>query len=83
MTVKSFFVGLNVPSCTFHACWVVLRQYAVTCIQATERFEAIYPAVKEVALAVSPGSKAMKQLTQQIMPFAIKAAGEGNSAKLE
>ncbi|KAI5648063.1 hypothetical protein M9H77_34068 [Catharanthus roseus] len=48
-----------------------------TRVKATERFEAIYPAVKEVALAVSPGSKAMKQLTQQIMPFAIKAAGEG------
>ncbi|KAL3527461.1 hypothetical protein ACH5RR_012117 [Cinchona calisaya] len=46
-------------------------------VKATERFEAIYPALKEVALAVSSGSKAMKQITQQIMPFAIKAAGEG------
>lgn len=46
-------------------------------VKATERFEVIYPALKEVALAVSPGSKAMKQLTQQIMPFTIKAVGEG------
>lgn len=56
---------------------VVYEEHVVSCTQATERFEVIYPALKEVALAVSPGSKAMKQLTQQIMPFAIKAAGEG------
>lgn len=56
---------------------IVYEEYIVFCTQATERFEAIYPALKEVALAVSPGSKAMKQLTQQIMPFCIKAAGEG------
>ncbi|KAJ8557420.1 hypothetical protein K7X08_003045 [Anisodus acutangulus] len=42
-------------------------------IKATERFEAVYPTLKEVALVAAPGSKAMKQLTQQIMPFAIKA----------
>lgn len=46
-------------------------------IKATERFEAIYPTLKEVALVASPGSKAMKQLTQRILPFAIKAVGEG------
>lgn len=48
-------------------------------MQATERFEAVYPVLKDVALAVSPGSKAMKQLTLQIMNFSIKAAGEGNN----
>ncbi|KAM7515842.1 hypothetical protein LguiA_005425 [Lonicera macranthoides] len=48
-------------------------------VKATERFEAVYPVLKDVALAVSPGSKAMKQLTLQIMNFAIKAAGEGIS----
>ncbi|XWS36893.1 hypothetical protein CRYUN_Cryun20dG0124600 [Craigia yunnanensis] len=46
-------------------------------IKATERFEAIYPTLKEVALAGSPGSKAMKQVAQQILNYAVKAAGEG------
>lgn len=47
-------------------------------IKATERFEAVYPALKEVALAGSTGSKAMKQVSQQIMTLVLKAAGEGN-----
>ncbi|KAB2020721.1 hypothetical protein ES319_D07G087800v1 [Gossypium barbadense] len=46
-------------------------------VKATERFEAIYPTLKEVALAGSPGSKAMKQVAQQILSYAVKAAGEG------
>lgn len=51
----------------------------LTCcfIQATERFEVIYPTLREVALGGSTGSKAMKQVSQQIFNFAIKAAGEG------
>lgn len=49
-------------------------------VKATERFEAVYPLLKEVALAVAPGSKAMKQLTHQFLPVAAKAAGQGNSA---
>ncbi|MED6187125.1 hypothetical protein PIB30_073409 [Stylosanthes scabra] len=48
-------------------------------IKATERLVAVYPTLKEVALAGSPGSKATKQLAQQILSFAIKAAGEANS----
>ncbi|KAA0041010.1 DUF2359 domain-containing protein [Cucumis melo var. makuwa] len=48
-------------------------------VKATERFEAIYPTLKEVALAGSPGSKAMKQVSQQIFSFAAKAAGESVS----
>ncbi|KAG2269138.1 hypothetical protein Bca4012_071439 [Brassica carinata] len=47
-------------------------------VKATERFEAIYPLLKDVSLAGAPGSKAMKQTTQQIFTFALKAAGEGN-----
>ncbi|CAN8239257.1 unnamed protein product [Cochlearia groenlandica] len=47
-------------------------------VKATERFEAIYPLLKEVALSGAPGSKAMKQVTQQIFTFALKLAGEGN-----
>lgn len=46
-------------------------------VKATERFEAAYPILKEVALAGAPGSKAMKQVSQQIFGFAILAAGEG------
>ncbi|KAK6122258.1 hypothetical protein DH2020_043991 [Rehmannia glutinosa] len=47
-------------------------------VQATERFEVIYPLLKEVALAGSPGSKAMKQVSLQIQALTVKAAGEGN-----
>ncbi|KAG2313053.1 hypothetical protein Bca52824_024610 [Brassica carinata] len=47
-------------------------------VKATERFEAVYPLLKEVALAGAPGSKAMKQVTQQIFTFALRLAGEGN-----
>ncbi|KAI3466970.1 hypothetical protein Pfo_023633 [Paulownia fortunei] len=46
-------------------------------VKATERFETIYPILKEVALAGSPGSKAMKQVSLQIQTVAVKAAGEG------
>nr|KJB15412.1 hypothetical protein B456_002G176900 [Gossypium raimondii]KJB15414.1 hypothetical protein B456_002G176900 [Gossypium raimondii] len=45
-------------------------------VKATERFEAIYPTVKEVALAGAHGSKAMRQVALQMFAFAIKAAGE-------
>jgi hypothetical protein len=47
-------------------------------VKATERFEAIYPTLKEVALAGSAGSKAMKQVAQQILTLSVRAAGEGN-----
>ncbi|XP_028758929.1 uncharacterized protein LOC114717872 isoform X2 [Neltuma alba] len=47
-------------------------------VKATERFEAVYPTLKEVALAGSHGSKAMKQASQQIFNFALRAAGERN-----
>ncbi|XP_073140261.1 uncharacterized protein [Henckelia pumila] len=46
-------------------------------VKATERFEAIYPMLKEVALAGSSGSKAMKQTLLQIQTLSVKAAGEG------
>lgn len=47
-------------------------------VKATERFEAVYPTLREVALAGSTGSKAMKQVSLQILGFAVKAAGESN-----
>ncbi|KAK7843013.1 transmembrane protein 214-a, partial [Quercus suber] len=46
-------------------------------LKATDRFEAVYPTLKEVALAGSPGSKAMRQVAQQILEITLKAAGEG------
>lgn len=45
-------------------------------VKATERFEAVYPTLKEVAVAGSPGSKGMKQVSQQILSFAVKLAAE-------
>ncbi|CAA3026094.1 Hypothetical predicted protein [Olea europaea subsp. europaea] len=45
-------------------------------VKATERFESIYPTLKEVALAGAPGSKAMKQVSQQIQAVAVKSAQE-------
>ncbi|KAI3796131.1 hypothetical protein L1987_38795 [Smallanthus sonchifolius] len=53
--------------------WMVTQ---VRCV-ATERFEVVYPTLKKVALAGSPGSKAMKQVYQQIMTISLKASGEG------
>ncbi|CAN1818112.1 hypothetical protein LINPERHAP1_LOCUS28270 [Linum perenne] len=47
-------------------------------IQATERFEAIYPTLKKVALAGSTGSKAMRQVALQTFSFSLKAVGESN-----
>ncbi|KAI3763756.1 hypothetical protein L2E82_13753 [Cichorium intybus] len=46
-------------------------------VKATERFEAVYPTLKSVALAGSSGSKAMKQVSQQILTLSFKASGEG------
>ncbi|KAG7624882.1 hypothetical protein ISN45_At03g011680 [Arabidopsis thaliana x Arabidopsis arenosa] len=48
-------------------------------VKATERFEAIYPLLKEVALACEPGSELMKQVTQQIFHYSLIIAGRSNS----
>ncbi|GKB51690.1 putative F-box/FBD/LRR-repeat protein-like protein [Tanacetum coccineum] len=48
-----------------------------TRVKATERFEAVYPRLKEIALAITPDTKAMKQLTQHLLPIAAKAVGDG------
>ncbi|XP_077219839.1 uncharacterized protein LOC143854020 [Tasmannia lanceolata] len=47
-------------------------------VKATERFEAVYPTLKELALTGSPGTKAMKQVSQQLLPIAVKAMSEDN-----
>ncbi|GMN28496.1 hypothetical protein TIFTF001_002076 [Ficus carica] len=48
-------------------------------VKATGRFAAVYHTLKEIALAGSPESKAMKQTTQQILTFAVKAIEEDTS----
>nr|XP_029121413.1 uncharacterized protein LOC105048428 isoform X2 [Elaeis guineensis] len=47
-------------------------------VKATERFEAVYPTLKELALAGSPGTKSTKQASQQLLPAAVKAMQENN-----
>ncbi|KAE8786144.1 hypothetical protein D1007_40047 [Hordeum vulgare] len=47
-------------------------------VKATERFEAAYPIIKELALVGTPGSKAVKQASQQLLPLAMKAMQENN-----
>ncbi|CAA7013402.1 unnamed protein product [Microthlaspi erraticum] len=45
----------------------------------TEWFQAVYPLLKEVALADAPGIKDMKQVTQSIFEFSLKFAEQGNA----
>ncbi|CAA7013401.1 unnamed protein product [Microthlaspi erraticum] len=45
----------------------------------TERFQAVYPLLKEVALADAPGIEEMKQVTQFIFDFSLKFAEQGNA----
>ncbi|KAK1324585.1 hypothetical protein QJS10_CPA01g01466 [Acorus calamus] len=47
-------------------------------IKATERFESVYPILKELALTGSPGTKALKQVSQQLFPIAVKALRQNN-----
>ncbi|XP_037492410.1 uncharacterized protein LOC105638596 isoform X1 [Jatropha curcas] len=51
-------------------------------VKATERLEAVYPTLKEIALTASSGNKAMKQVTQHILNFTLKAAGDGGIPEL-
>ncbi|XP_066305842.1 uncharacterized protein [Miscanthus floridulus] len=48
-------------------------------VKATERFEAAYPTIKELALAGPPGSKTVKQASQQLLPLCAKAMQENNA----
>lgn len=48
-------------------------------IKATERFEVIYPTLKEIALAGSLGSKAMKPVAQQLLSASARAASTDNA----
>ncbi|XVF85397.1 hypothetical protein PTKIN_Ptkin17bG0114800 [Pterospermum kingtungense] len=67
-----------VPPSSFEILMRVTFPASSARVKATERFEAIYPTLKEVALAGSHGSKAMRQVSLQIFNFAIKAAGESS-----
>ncbi|KAJ1282798.1 hypothetical protein BS78_03G079400 [Paspalum vaginatum] len=48
-------------------------------VKATERFEAAYPTIKELALAGPRGSKTVKQASQQFLPLCAKAMQENNA----
>ncbi|KAK6281308.1 hypothetical protein POUND7_015133 [Theobroma cacao] len=67
-----------VPPSSFEILMRVTFPASSARVKATERFEAIYPTLKEVAIAGSHGSKAMRQASQQIFNFAVKAAGESS-----
>ncbi|KAI9126414.1 hypothetical protein K1719_002835 [Acacia pycnantha] len=67
-----------IPPSSFEILMRVTFPVSSARVKATERFEAVYSTLKEVALAGSRGSKAMKQTSQQIFNFALKAAGERN-----
>ena len=45
-------------------------------MQATERYEAVYPVLKEVALTGTPGTKTTKQASHQLLPCCVKAMRE-------
>ncbi|EFH56038.1 hypothetical protein ARALYDRAFT_345677 [Arabidopsis lyrata subsp. lyrata] len=47
-------------------------------VKATARFEAIYPLLKELALAGTPGGEAMKKGARQIFIFSLRLAGGAN-----
>ncbi|XP_031499489.1 uncharacterized protein LOC116263835 [Nymphaea colorata] len=47
-------------------------------IKASERFQAVYPFLKELALAGSPGSRAVKQVAQQLLPITFSAISKNN-----
>ncbi|XP_057542734.1 uncharacterized protein LOC130821112 [Amaranthus tricolor] len=66
-----------IPPAEFEILMRVTFPVASARVKATERFEAVYPILKEVALAGAAGSKAMKQVSQHMFGFAILAAGEG------
>ncbi|KAF0918420.1 hypothetical protein E2562_023568 [Oryza meyeriana var. granulata] len=48
-------------------------------VKATERFEAAYPTIKELALAGPPGSKTVKQAVHHLLPLCVKAMQENNA----
>ncbi|URE32251.1 hypothetical protein MUK42_15618 [Musa troglodytarum] len=47
-------------------------------VKATERFEVVYPTLRELALAGSPGTKTTRQAAQQLLPAAVQAIQEKN-----
>ncbi|RWW66177.1 hypothetical protein BHE74_00026479 [Ensete ventricosum] len=47
-------------------------------VKATERFEVVYPTLRELALAGSTGTKTTRQAAQQLLPAAVQAIQEKN-----
>uniref|UniRef100_A0A7N0TCX5 Transmembrane protein n=1 Tax=Kalanchoe fedtschenkoi TaxID=63787 RepID=A0A7N0TCX5_KALFE len=66
-----------IPPASFEVLMRVTFPQSSARLKATERFEAVYPILKEVALAGVPGSKAIKQVSQQIFSYSIRASGDG------
>ncbi|KAK8567546.1 hypothetical protein V6N12_006127 [Hibiscus sabdariffa] len=67
-----------VPPSSFEILMRATFPAASSRVKATERFEAIYPTVKEVAITGVHGSKAMRQMSLQMFNIVIKAAGESS-----
>ncbi|XP_039064230.1 transmembrane protein 214-B-like [Hibiscus syriacus] len=67
-----------VPPASFEILMRATFPAASSRVKATERFEAIYPTIKEVALTGVHGSKAMRQMSLQMFSSVVKAAGESS-----
>ncbi|KAB8079796.1 hypothetical protein EE612_000049, partial [Oryza sativa] len=68
-----------IPPVTFDLFMRAAFPVSSTRVKATERFEAAYPTIKELALAGPPGSKTVKQAAQQLLPLCVKAMQENNA----
>jgi hypothetical protein len=51
-------------------------------MQATERFEVIYPLVKELALTGPDRSKATRAVAHQLLPLCLDSAWQGNHTEI-
>ncbi|WCJ25222.1 hypothetical protein M5689_007123 [Euphorbia peplus] len=67
-----------IPPSAFELLMRISFPASSTRTKSTERFEAVYPTLKDIALTYEGSKrKAMKQVIEEILNFAIKAAGEG------
>lgn len=46
-------------------------------LQAADRFQAVYPLIKELALAGSHNSKTTRPVAQQLLPLSLTALSQG------
>ncbi|ERN00696.1 hypothetical protein AMTRI_Chr13g83930 [Amborella trichopoda] len=69
-----------VPPPVLESLWLVTFPAPSARIKATERFEAVYPSLKEVALAGSWGNKWVTRTAEQLLPNALAAIDDSNQA---